>query len=71
MYRDAISDELRQIERQVIAGERQLAELEAHLVELRKQNQDTAGIEAELERLRRDQRLRELDRQRLLSRLQP
>ncbi len=71
MYRDAISDELRQIERQVIVGERQLAELEARLVELKKQNKDITGAESELERLRCDQRLREHDRQRLLSRLQP
>jgi hypothetical protein len=64
-------DELRQIERDVVEGERQLAKQEALIVELKRQRQETTKAEAELERMRADQRLRELDRQRLLLRLQP
>lgn len=71
MYRDAIGDELRQIERDVVEGERRLARQEALIVELKRQQQDTSKAEIELERMRADQRLRDQDRQRLLSRLQP
>jgi len=71
MFQDAIADELRQIERQVVAGERQLAVLEAQLIELGSERLDTAAVEAELELLRRNQRHLESERQRLLSRLQP
>ena len=35
MYREALSDQLRQIEREVVEGERQLAEQEAHLFALK------------------------------------
>jgi hypothetical protein len=71
MYTTAIYDELRQIERDVVEGERRLAEQEALVIELKRQNQETAEAEAELERMRGDQRSRDQDRQRLLSRLQP
>ncbi|MDI3567205.1 hypothetical protein [Bradyrhizobium sp. Arg816] len=64
-------DKLRQIERDVVEGERQLAKQEALIVELKRQRQETTKAGAELERMRADQRLRELDRQCLLSRLQP
>lgn len=64
-------DELRRIECEVVEGERRLAEQEALLLELKRQGQETAKVEAELERMRQDQRRRDQDRQRLLSRLQP
>lgn len=71
MYRDALSDQLRHIEREVVEGERRLANQEALLVGLKRQGKDTAAAEAELDRQRSDQRRREQDRQRLLARLQP
>ena len=71
MYTPAICDELRQVERDVVEGERRLAEQEALVIELKRQDLDTAKAEAELERMREEQRRRDQDRQRLLSRLQP
>ncbi|QOZ68827.1 hypothetical protein SAMN05192541_14853 [Bradyrhizobium arachidis] len=71
MYRTAIYDELQQVEREVVEGERRLAEQEALIVEMKQQNEDTAKAEAELERMREEQRCRDQDRQRLLSLLQP
>lgn len=71
MYATAIYDELRQVEREVVEGERRLAEQEALVVDLKRQNQDTTKAEAELEWMRQEQRRRDQDRQRLLSRLQP
>lgn len=71
MYRDALSDQLRQIEREVVEGERRLANQEALLVALKRQGKDTAAAEAELDLQRSDQRRREQDRQLLLARLQP
>ncbi|QOG24022.1 hypothetical protein FOM02_43155 [Bradyrhizobium sp. SEMIA] len=67
----SIFDELRQVERDVVEGERRLAEQERLIVELKRGGQDTEPAEQELERLRKDQRLRNQGRQRLLSRLQP
>ena len=64
MYTTAIYDELRQIERDVAEGERRLAEQEALVVEIKRQNQESAKAEAELERMRGDQRTRDHDRQR-------
>lgn len=61
----AVYDELRRIEGEVVQGERQLAEQEALLVALRRQNEDTANVREELERLRTQQRAREHERQRL------
>ena len=71
MYATAIYDELRQVEREVVEGERRLAEQEALVVDLKRQNQDTTKAEAELEWMRQEQRRRDQDRQRLLSRLRP
>jgi len=70
MDQTALFDELRRIERDVVEGERRLAEQEALIVDLKRQREDTAKAEAELERMRQDQRSRDQDRQRLLSRLQ-
>ena len=71
MYRDALLDELRQIGRDVVEGERQLAEQEALLVALKGQGKDVSKVEAALEQMRADHRLRQQDRERLLSQLQP
>ncbi|MDN5001259.1 hypothetical protein ACFQZO_10220 [Bradyrhizobium sp. GCM10027634] len=71
MDRISIYDELSRVERDVVAGERQLAEQERLVLELKRQAQNTASAEMELERLRECQRLRDQDRQRLLSLLQP
>jgi hypothetical protein len=71
MQQDALMDELRQVGRDVVEGERLLAEQEALLVALKQENKDVRMVEAALEQMREDQRLREQDRQRLLSLLQP
>jgi hypothetical protein len=71
MYRDALSDELRQVERDVVEGERQLAEQEALLVELKKKNEDTSKASADLLLMRDAQQRRQTERHRLLSLLQP
>ena len=71
MDRTSIYDELGRIEREVVAGERQLAEQERLVLDLKREGQNTASAEEELELLRECQRLRDQDRQRLLSLLQP
>ncbi|MCC8955220.1 hypothetical protein H8B02_17795 [Bradyrhizobium sp. Pear77] len=71
MYKDAIMDELRQIELDVVEGERRLAELEALLIESKRLNEDTTKVQAELEVMRRNQLDREQQRQRLLWLLHP
>lgn len=71
MYKDPIYDELRQVERGVVEGERQLAAQEVLIVELKRQGLNTDNAEKELEILRQNQRRRDEDRQRLLSLLQP
>jgi hypothetical protein len=71
MYKDAIIDELRQTELDVVEGERRLAELEALLIELKRLNEDTTKVQAELEVTRKNQLDREQSRQRLLSLLHP
>ncbi len=71
MYNDNIMDELRQLEREVVEAERRLAEQEALIIELKRQHQDATSALAELEIMRRNQRQRQQDRQRLLSLLQP
>jgi hypothetical protein len=71
MRMDVLLDELRQVGRDVVEGERQLAEQEALLIALKRENKDVSKVEAALAQTREDQRLREQDRQRLLSRLQP
>jgi hypothetical protein len=59
------------LERDVVAGERRLAELEALVADLKRQKLDTGKAEAELQTMRENQRLRQQDRQRILSLLQP
>ncbi|MGY4480032.1 hypothetical protein [Bradyrhizobium sp. USDA 3364] len=71
MYKDAIMDELRQIELDVVEGERRLADVEALLVELNRLNEDTTKAQAELDRMRKNQLDREQHSQRLLSLLLP
>ncbi|WGR73685.1 MULTISPECIES: hypothetical protein [unclassified Bradyrhizobium] len=45
MYKDPLLDELRRLEREVVEAERQLAEQEALVVGLKRQNQDTSQAE--------------------------
>ena len=71
MYKDAIMDELRQIELDMVEGERRLAEFEARLVELKRLNEDTTKVRAELDVMRKNQLDREQNRQRLLALLHP
>jgi hypothetical protein len=71
VYRDSLMDELRRIELAVVEGERQLAEPEALLVSLKKQDGDVSQAELTLEMMRETQQRNEHDRQRLLSLLQP
>jgi len=71
IYRDSLQDELRRIELAAVDGERKLAEQEALIVSLKKQNLDVSKAEAELEMMRENQRLYEQDRQRLLYQLRP
>ena len=71
MYKDAIMDELRQIELDVVEGERRLAEQEALLIELKRLNEDATKVQAELEVMRKNQLEREQSRQRLLLLLHP
>ena len=71
IYRDSLQDELRRIELAAVNGERKLAEQEALVVSLKKQNLDVSKAEAELEMMRENQRLYEQDRQRLLYQLRP
>jgi uncharacterized protein (DUF3084 family) len=71
MYKDAIMDELRQIELDMVEGERRLAEIEARLVEWKRLNEDTTKVRAELDVMRKNQLDRDQNRQRLLSLLHP
>lgn len=71
MDRTSIYDELGRVERDVVEGERRLAEQERLIIEMKREGQNTANAELELETLRESQRLRDQDRQRLLSLLQP
>jgi hypothetical protein len=68
MYKDAILDELRRVERDVVEGERQLADQEALMVALKRQNKDTSKASAEPHMIREAQQRREVERQRLLAR---
>jgi hypothetical protein len=68
---EAVYDELRRIEGEVVQGERQLAEQEALLVTLQRQKEDTSKVREELEMMRAQQRAREQQRQQLLSSLHP
>jgi len=49
MNRDALLDELRRVELEVVEGERRLADQEALLIEMRREQQDVITAEAELE----------------------
>ncbi len=70
MFNEALMDELRQLEREVIEAERRLARCEALIVELKRQHQDVTSAQAEMEILRESQQQRQQHRQRLLSLLQ-
>ncbi|MCA1507619.1 hypothetical protein [Bradyrhizobium sp. NBAIM02] len=71
MDKTFLYDALRQVERDVVEGERRLAEQERAIHQLKREGKDTAPAEAELDTLRRAQRVLDQDRQRLLSLLQP
>jgi hypothetical protein len=71
MYKDAILEELARVERDVVEAERQLAEQEALLVALERQNEDTSEAMTVLDTMREAQQRRQAERQRLLSLLQP
>jgi hypothetical protein len=71
MYKDAILEELERVERDVVEAERQLAEQEALLVALERQNEDTSKVRTVLDLVREAQQRRQAERQRLLSLLQP
>ncbi|WP_245284925.1 hypothetical protein [Bradyrhizobium sp. th.b2] len=71
MHKDAIMDELRQIELDVVEGEKQLADIEALLIELKRLNEDTTRVQAEVDLMRKIQLERDQSRQRLLSLLHP
>jgi hypothetical protein len=71
MHRDALQDELRRLELDVVEGEHQLAEHEALVVARKRQGEDVSEAESVLEMMRQSQRRREQDRQRLLSLLHP
>jgi hypothetical protein len=71
MRMHVLLDELRQVGRDVVEGERQLAEQEALLVALKREGKDVSKVKAALDQMREDHRLRQQDRERLLSRLQP
>ena len=62
---------LSRVERDVVVAERQLAQQEALLIALKRQNQDLSKARAVLEMMRENQRRRDQERQRLLSLLQP
>ncbi len=71
MYKDAIGDDLARVEREVVEGERQLADQEALLIELKRRNEDTGEADAMLHLMREAQQRREVERQRLLALLHP
>jgi hypothetical protein len=56
MHQDALLDELRQVGRDVVEGERLLAEQEALPIALKRENKDVRKVEAALEQMREDQR---------------
>ncbi|MCW2195301.1 hypothetical protein [Bradyrhizobium elkanii] len=64
-------DELRQIERDVVEGEKRLAEQEALLIELKRSNESTIKAQAQFEMMRKAQLDREQRQQCLLSLLHP
>jgi hypothetical protein len=70
MNREAISDELRCLEGEVVECERQFAEQEALVVALKHDNQNTTVAAAQLALMRESQHRRQQDGLRLLSLLQ-
>src|SRR5687768_12815928 len=58
MDKDSLLDELRRVELAVVEGERQLAQQEALLVRLKRQNRDFSQAQAELEMMRKNQQRR-------------
>ena len=71
MHNDHLFDELARIEREVVRGERQMAEQEGLLVSLKNQNKDPQQVLSVLEVLRVKQHALQQDRARILSLLQP
>ena len=71
MNKDHLFDELGRIERDVVHGERQLAEQEELLASLKSQNEDLAHVQAVLEELLLKQEALQQERLRILSLLQP
>ena len=71
MNKDHLFDELGRIERDVVHGERQLAEQEELLASLKSQNEDLAHVQAVLEELLLKQEAPQQERLRILSLLQP
>jgi hypothetical protein len=70
MNTDALADELRRLEHEVVAAERQLAAQEAMVVKLRRGREDASQAEAQLELMRKHQREHQQERLRLLSLVQ-
>ena len=70
MNREAICDELRRLEIEVVEAEHTLAEHEALLVKLRRERQDDSRVVSELNLMREQQQGRQQDRLRLLALLQ-
>jgi len=70
MFKDAIRDELRRLEYEVVQAEQQLATQEALVFELKRTHQETGSAEDELENMRDKQRHRQQERLRLLALLQ-
>ena len=71
MNKDHLFDELGRIERDVVHGERQLAEQEQLLASLKSQNEDLARVQAVLEELLLRQQALQQERLWILSLLQP
>jgi hypothetical protein len=70
MNREAICDELRRLEIEVVEAEQALAEKEALLVKLRRERENDSQVASELNLMRQQQQNRQNDRMRLLSLLQ-
>ncbi|WFU26331.1 hypothetical protein QA649_09015 [Bradyrhizobium sp. CB1717] len=70
MFNDALFDELRRLEHEVVEAERRMARQEALIFDLKREGQDVGEAKAELEIMRGVQRQRQQDRQRLLALMQ-
>lgn len=66
MFKEAISDELRRLEYEVVQAEQQLAAQEAVVIELKRTHQDSGSAQEQLENMLDKQRQRQQERQRLL-----